>query len=438
MHIINLFSKVSVFSLFVTVAIFASLCSGGHMAYAEGGDGDGDGDGDGGSYTYQYDYYTAPSYAVSSYDYSYSYPSSSYVSYSSSKKQHRPNCDTFTASEHRVTEGDTVSLTWFTTDANNVIIDHGIGNVNEDGSMNVRVDKNTTYNLTASYGDRRDSCSVSIVVEKKPVVRTTYSNSNYYSNNTSNSNTPRCDITASDRTIDEGDDVKLSWDNTRTDEIVIKDSRGKIIVDTEDSNRYDADSDSITVDPTRTTTYTLTAKNGSRKDTCSVKVTVDEDEDSNSSSGSSSQIPRCTLKISDSRIMSGDKVSLSWSNLRTDDVIITDRFGNEVANSRKDRGIDEDKDSITLRPTRSTQYTLEAKNGSRVKECTVAVTVTDEVTVARVRSQDGVALAQVPYTGFDATDVLSMILYGSMGVWLSIVGYAFWMKRRYSIVGENK
>jgi len=88
------------------------------------------------------------------------------------------------------------------------------------------------------------------------------------------SSRPSCKLTASDKTIDDGDSVTLTWDNSRTNDIILEDSRGNVLVDTDTSSKYDEDEDSIVVTPDRDTTYTLTAIRGSRERECTVDIEV--------------------------------------------------------------------------------------------------------------------------------------------------------------------
>src|SRR5690606_26310866 len=74
-------------------------------------------------------------------------------------------CDAFTASDTRVERGDTVTLRWNTTGADSVRIDQGIGSVSDDGSERVRVNRDTTYTLTARNGSDTDTCRVTVRIE---------------------------------------------------------------------------------------------------------------------------------------------------------------------------------------------------------------------------------------------------------------------------------
>ncbi len=341
-----------------------------------------------------------------------------------------PHCE-LTASDRNIEEGDDVRLSWDNLRTDDIVIEDGRGRtiVNtrtgstydaDKDSITVEPTRTTTYTLTAKNGSREDECRVTVTVDEDDDTTTT--------------EIPRCELSASDRNIEEGDEVKLSWDNVRTDDIVLRDNHGDTLVNTKSGGKYDADKDSITVEPDETTTYTLTAKNGSREDKCTVKVTVDEDKKTTKSS----EAPRCVLTVSDTNISRGERVTLSWKNERTDRLIIKDNHGREILDSKDDKKINEDKDGVVVQPTQSTTYTLTAKNGSKDRDCTVKVAVGGDVSVTSIRTQDGIPLNQVPYTGFDASDMLVMIFYSGIGIWVSIMGYGFWMKRKETLaLAEN-
>ena len=336
-----------------------------------------------------------------------------------------PHCE-FNASDRNIEEGDEVKLSWDNLRTDDIVIRDNRGDtiVNtrsssrydaDRDSIDIKPTRTTTYTLTAKNGSREDECQVTVSVDED--------------DDTTRTEIPRCELTASDRNIEEGDEVKLSWDNVRTDDIVLRDNHGDTLVNTKNGGSYDADKDSITVEPDETTTYTLTAKNGSREDKCTVKVTVDEDKKTTKSS----EAPRCVFSVSDTTVSRGEKVTLSWKNQRTDRLIIKDNHGREIIDSKDDKKIDEDQDAIIVQPTQSTTYTLTVKNGSKDRDCTVKVAVGGNVSVTSIRSQDGIPLNQVPYTGFDASDMLVMIFYSGVGIWVSIMGYGLWMKRKETL-----
>jgi hypothetical protein len=97
------------------------------------------------------------------------------------------SCDSFTASDTRVDEGDEVTLRWRTTDADDVRINQGVGDVDDDGSEEVTIDEDTTFTLTARDGNDTDTCRVTVRVED---------------DNDNDRNAPRCTFHVSDTRIE--------------------------------------------------------------------------------------------------------------------------------------------------------------------------------------------------------------------------------------------
>ena len=87
--------------------------------------------------------------------------------------------------------------------------------------------------------------------------------------------------------------------------------------------------------------------------------------------------------------------------------MLKDSFGKTLADSKKNSGVDEDMDTLTVSPTKSTKYTLDVYKGNKKKTCTLDV----EVSKGMVQ---GISLSQVPYTGFDAGPMLTAIFYGAI------------------------
>ena len=75
---------------------------------------------------------------------------------------------------------------------------------------------------------------------------------------------------------------------------------------------------------------------------------------------------------------------------------------NEVLSTEKDDYLD---GSITLSPTRDTEYTLTAERGSKDRTCRVKVEIEDDIVIIETRDQQplvaGISLTAVPYTGFE-------------------------------------
>jgi hypothetical protein len=356
------------------------------------------------SYPYYYDYgghsgfsagysYTYPSYNER-YNGNYNYNYNNYT-YTDTYRapEPGPTC-TLTANRTSIDEGDTVRLTWTTANVTDVSINNGVGTVSRSGSDTVSPSTSRTYALVANGPGGSVWCSETIIVDEDD-------------NNDDNDNV-RCDsFTASDTSVDEGDRVTLRWRTTNADDVRINQGVGDV---------DDDGSESVTVD--EDTTFTLTARDGNDTDTCRVTVRVDGDNDSNDRNA-----PRCTFHISDTTISNGGSTILSWSNDRTDRMVIKDENGKIIADSRNDRDIDEDTDAYTVRPRESTTYTMSVYNGNVRRTCELGVTVGSPIV-------GGITLSSVPYTGFDAGPVLTTIFYTVLVVWGLILAYVLVIRKR--------
>jgi hypothetical protein len=324
------------------------------------------------------------------------------------------SCDAFTANPSILTSAGTTTLTWATTNATSVSIDTGVGAVAVDGSQAVFVDKNTTFTLTATRGSQSKTCIVPVTIVPNVVI-------------------PKCDaFTVSPNSVREGSSVTLSWNTTDATAVSINSGVGTVDLD-----------GSKTVTPGSDTTYVLTATNGSAQTSCQVSVNVDEDNGGGGGGGGGSSSPRCTLKASDESIKAGEKVTLTWKNLRTNDILLKDNRGATLIDTTKsgdDKKYDEDEGRYVVEPTKSTSYTLSAIKGSKKKTCTVDIKV-EGVVVTSTRSNEplvaGISLSRMPYTGFDAGPLLTTLFYALLGLWALYVAYALVLKKSV-VVGAGK
>ncbi len=170
-----------------------------------------------------------------------------------------PTCDAFSVSPTSVSRGATATLNWNTTNASSVSINNGVGAVSVDGSRAVTVSNNTTYTLTATNGSATDTCQATVTIR---------------SSGGGGSSAPRCTLTASKKTIQAGEAVTLSWKNTNTNDVLLKDSNGKTLADSKKNSSIDEDEDSFVVRPTNSTSYTLTAIRSSQTRECTVDINV--------------------------------------------------------------------------------------------------------------------------------------------------------------------
>ncbi len=322
-----------------------------------------------------------------------------------------PICDSFTGTPTTINRGQSATLTWNTTNASSVVINQGVGSVAVDGSTTVSPLESITYTLTATGANNQQvTCTRPITVIQPETPRA-----------------PICDsFTASASSITRGDSVSLSWNTTNVNNVVINPSVGSVAVD-----------GSTSVSPSDTTTYTLTGTGDNNQTvSCTRTVTVTTSGGGGGGGGGSSS-PRCTLKISDSKISRGDRITITWDTSRATEVTLKDSHGKTIVTTDGKKN-DDKKDlydgSITLRPEKDTTYTLLAERGSKDRTCKVSVDVKDGVTVLESRDQQpvvtGISLTQVPYTGFEAGPFLTMVFYGLLVLWALYLAYVIVMRRQ--------
>lgn len=144
----------------------------------------------------------------------------------------RPSSCTFitasiSASPTEILSGSSSTLSWETSNATNVSINNGVGNVNSSGTRSVNPTSTTTYTITASNlsnSNATKTSSTTITVR----------------------NNPTASISVSPSTIESGGSSTLSWSTTNATNVSITNYGNNL-----------GSSGSVTVNPTSTTTYTL-------------------------------------------------------------------------------------------------------------------------------------------------------------------------------------
>ena len=229
---------------------------------------------------------------------------------------------------------------------------------------------------------------------------------------------------ASDTSVREGEKVQLSWSwGNDVTNATINNGIGDV---NNNGNR--------TVTINGDITYVITIENDESDVACPLSINAESGGGGGGGGGSSS--PRCDLDISDERIRLGEEITLTWDTIRATEVTIEDDEGNVIVTT--DDKLNSDKrdlydGEITLKPTRDTEYTLTAERGSRDRTCRVTVEVDGGVTVLETRDQEprvaGIALTQVPYTGFEAGPMLTALFYGLLTLWALFVAYVVVLRR---------
>ena len=161
----------------------------------------------------------------------------------------------FTADDYNLPRGGgDVKLTWSTTGLDSISI-NGVSSTNLSGSEEVRVNSDKTFTLTARKGTQVKECPISIDV----------------SSGGGSSPSPKCDLDISDKKIERGEEITLTWDTTSAREVKITDNHGNVLLDSDDSDDFDG---KLTIKPTEDTEYTLLSKRGSKERECEVEVDV--------------------------------------------------------------------------------------------------------------------------------------------------------------------
>lgn len=145
------------------------------------------------------------------------------------------------ADKQTIMEGDDVTLSWTSTNADTVNIDPYWGDVGTSGSLVDNPWDTTTYIITATGPGGTATASVTVTVIYPPTVT----------------------IDANPSTIYPGQSSTLTWTSSDADQVSIDNGIGNV-----------EPNDSLVVTPTQTTTYTITATGPGGTATASVTVTV--------------------------------------------------------------------------------------------------------------------------------------------------------------------
>ena len=318
-----------------------------------------------------------------------------------------PQCNSFYTSPSVLANDGYTTLHWDTTYATSVSINNGVGSVSQDGTRSVYVNNNETFTLTAQNSDGESvNCSTSVtVLDDTPTNHNDLSCDSFY---------------ASPSHVEEDEEFRLYWETTDADEVYINNGVG--YVNRDGSMRLDTDDDEH---------YILTARNGSDEVTCHAYVTIDDDDDEDR--------PRCDLEVSDDRVDRGDRVRISWDNRYAEYIRLRDDNGEEYFDTRHSssdrREFDEDDDSIYVYVDEDTEFALTVYNDEGTRTCRVDVDVDGSVASASIsRTQQplvaGIALSNVPYTGFEAGPLLTSIFYTILALWGIGIAYLLVVRKK--------
>lgn len=238
-----------------------------------------------------------------------------------------PSCQ-LSASPATIQQGQSATLSWWSTNAIDASINQGIGSVPSTGSHVVSPQVTTTYTATFSGQNGSVTCSKTVTVTTPPPA-------------------PTCSMTASPANIQQGQSSTLTWGSTNATSATINQGIGSVAVN-----------GSRSISPQVSTTYTGTFSGAGGTVTCSATVTVTTPPPA----------PTCSMSVNPNAILAGGSATLTWNSDHTVSASIDNGIGSVALDG-----------SRTISPTHTTVYTgtFIAQNGQHVT-CTASLTVSPQ------------------------------------------------------------
>lgn len=328
-----------------------------------------------------------------------------------------PTCSV-TVNKGTVTSGETVTVSWNSSNANSSRSITHFGSVGTSGSRTFVVTESTTFSGTFKGSGGTAYCSAQVIVTQQAPA-------------------PTCTITATPSSITQGQAVTLVWNTTNANNGSIS-GIGNVNL-----------SGSYVVYPTQNTTYTGTfyGQNGQQV-TCSTNVVVTVQQCPAGYTGSypncvpvqycpsgyTGTYPNCvppqnnlSCTISINNYGQGynngywnpnSAVTLSWNSNSASTGFINNGFGNVGPSG-----------SRTVYPTQTTTYTgtFYGYNGQQVT-CSATVYVNTYVPPVTPNTPY-VTLSAVPYTGLELGPVGTVVYWGFIAIWCAIAAYLIVVKK---------
>ncbi len=231
-----------------------------------------------------------------------------------------PPIITFSASPSSITTGQSSTLSWSTTNATSVTIDHGVGAQPTSGSLAVTPSTTTIYTLTAT-GTGGTATAARTVTVSAP-------------------NAPQISFTATPAIIGDGDGATLSWAIANATSASIDNGIGVIPL-----------SGSMLVRPHSTTTYTLTASGSGGTRSAFATVTL-------------APPPTIILTVEPAIVAPGGAANLHWDVFDAASVVLD-----------HDLGLQPFSGTLVVHPTTTTTFLLTATGvgGIRTGQATITI-----------------------------------------------------------------
>lgn len=327
-----------------------------------------------------------------------------------------PTC-TLTPATKSITSGESVDLVWTTTNATNAYLTD-FDSVELNGTKNTgALTEGKEYTLEVlGMNDEAITCTSKISLSTLPPTPTPISCSANVS------------LSANPSSITRGNSTTITWSTTNITGLSF-----------DNGINSTSTSGSATVSPTSNTTYSLTATDGKDTIVCPLPVTVNNPPTTTGGGGGGggSSAPTCELNISDRKIKRGEDIRLNWDSNRATDLTIIDGTGKVLVTTKNKLSRDKDelfRGAMTLIPTANTTYTMTVERGSQDRVCTASVEIEGStVVVTQIRDQQpliaSISLVDVPYTGFEAGPILTVLFYTLLMLWALYIAY-LWVIRR--------
>lgn len=325
-----------------------------------------------------------------------------------------PSC-TLSASPSVIGPGDSSVLSWTTVNGTSFSIDRGIGSVTpvSAGSRSVSPLFTTTYTGTVSGPGGTATCTAVVTLSITPPPLA-------------------CTLSASPTSITSGGSSTLSWTTTGAVSFEIDHGIGTVTP---------ASSGSVSTGVlTSTRTFTGTARNASGQSVvCTAAVGV--------LPGGGGPVPQCTLSVSPNKIKTGESVSLSWTSANVMAGSIDHSVGSTTPVSS---GV-----ISNIFPPDDTTYTATFTGPNGTTTCSAFVDVDlggggcqgncggglnpPNVVLFKTPGDQPfafVSLSQIPYTGFEAGPLLTLLFWLAVALWSFGIAYIILGKKALGALGE--
>ncbi len=316
-----------------------------------------------------------------------------------------PSC-TISANPSSITKGGNSTLTWTTTNAASASINGSSVAVGTNKTWSVSPSVTTTYTMTVTDSSGNTAtCADTVTVTSVPVP-----------------NAPTCTLIVNDSSVNAGDTVTLTWTTTNASTATIDNGIGSVSLSGNTNVVINGD-----------TSYTLTATNSTGQSvTCRQAIGI-----SGGGGGGGTVLPRCDLSATRTYVDGVAVVTLDWNTDYADEITLYEGYKSSTHSATKVyHTTDEDRvDNGTYKIVDSSEdrYTLLAERNGHSRYCVADVEEdSDTVVVTTYRDQQpvlGIALTQVPYTGFEAGPVLTFFFYALLALWGLFIAYHFVVKK---------